>query len=172
MYFSEPRTEVSHERSKDEAFLLNKFRTFLKKQDPGVTKLLTKDFIIAAPTTSIKFDYAWQNGTFNLVKPVSFDLKNEVEIHRKALQYYGNFNLLADVITREKFRIDVLTSPPSNPKLNKEYLRAINILRRTTAPNKIITQDEELVQYSEDAARNLREHHQPTDTGLFIKDSI
>lgn len=168
LYFTDNPALPAHERIKDEDFILRQFRISLKKQDAGVAKLLQKDVKVSVPETTVNFDYAWQNGTLNLVKPISFDLKNDREIHRKALLYYGNFNLLAEVAKKHKYRFDILVAGPTNPKLNKEYLRAVNILRETTAPKRLVVEDEDLNEYSKSAAENLRDHYQPNDIGLFL----
>lgn len=172
LYFSEAYAIPLHERTRDEGFLLSQFRNSIKHLDPGAAKLLQKDVKISVPATSVTFEYAWQNGTFNLVKPISFDLKNENEIHKKALFYYGNFNLLAEIAKKNQYRFDILVARPTNPKLGKEYNRAVGILKKTDAPSSFIIEDEELHEYSLTAARNLREHHQPNDTGLFLPSSI
>ncbi|WP_245897442.1 hypothetical protein [Hymenobacter nivis] len=168
LYFSEAYAPPLHERTRDEGFLLSQFRNSIKHLDPGAAKLLKKDVEISVPATSVIFDYAWQNGTFNLVKPISFDLKNENEIHKKALFYYGNLNLLADKAKENQYRFDILVARPTNPKLSREYNRAVSILKKIDAPSSFIVEDEELQEYSKIAARNLREHYKPTDTGLFL----
>jgi hypothetical protein len=171
LYFADTISAPLHARSRDEGFLLSQFRSYLKLQDPGAARLLKKDVTVSVPATSIHFDYAWQNGTLNLLKPISFDLKNESEIHKKALLYYGNFNLLAEVAKEKHYRFDMLVARPSNPKLSKEYFRAVGILKETTAPCRIVIEDEDLTEYSKTAASNLRNHYQPTDSGLFLSPS-
>jgi hypothetical protein len=167
LYFADAYISPLHERTRDEGFLLSQFRNSLKNQDPGAAKLLQKDITVSVPATSVVFDYAWQNGTYNLIKPISFDLKNEQEIHKKALFYYGNFNLLSETAKEHQYRFDILLARPSNPRLSKEYNRAVGILKKTTAPSSFITEEEDLAEYSKIAARNLREHYKPKEAGLF-----
>lgn len=144
-------------RRKDDDFLLRQFTQLLAQTFPAATKLVQRNVEVKGTRTSVKFDAAWQNGTLNHVKAVSFDLANPLEINRKSVFCHGWLDLLSDVAKENNLRFDLLVAPPSRPELHSEYEKALRILDDTSAPKRIITEGKQLVEYSEQAARYLVE---------------
>jgi Protein of unknown function (DUF3037) len=77
-----------------------------------------------------KFDYAWQNGTLNLVKPISFDLKESKSIAEKAYKNLGQFIDLQDEAIKKGLRYDLILGRPKNRSLYKEYDHATKLLEK------------------------------------------
>ena len=77
-----------------------------------------------------KFDYAWQNGTLNLVKPISFDLKESKSIAEKAYKNLGQFIDLQDEAIKKKLRYDLILGRPKDRSLYKEYDHATKLLEK------------------------------------------
>lgn len=154
LYFGAVAAPV-RSRRKDDSFLLTQFRRLLADTNPAAVKLVRRDVEVVAPKTSIRFDMAWQNGTLNHIKALSFDLANKTEINQKSVYCHGWLDLLADVAKKENYSFDLLVAPPSQRELYGEYDKALNILKDTTAPVRIIEEGDELSDYSEDAARYL-----------------
>ena len=64
-------------KRKDEAFLIKRFSEILAQQEyAGYTQALFKKEYKPNHGETV-FDYAWQNGTTNLVKSISFDWSNK-----------------------------------------------------------------------------------------------
>lgn len=89
-----------------------------------------------------KFDFAWQNHSFNLVQTVSLDFKRPDSIQRKGEQKFGQFFLLQDFAKQKHARFDLLLARPSNRQLFRAYDRAIEDIRR--AGNIEIIEDDQL----------------------------
>lgn len=107
-----------------------------------------EDYILTNETgTEFKFDIAWQNGTLNLVKPISFDLKDGRNIANKAHKNFGQFFDLQDEAIVKKLRYDLIVGEPHDHKLYKEFEHAISLLQNLE--NVKIIHESELKTYSE-----------------------
>jgi hypothetical protein len=102
----------------------------------------------------LKFDYAWKNGTYHLIKPISFDLKEEREIQSKSVQYYGYLDLLKDYANSNDYVFDLLLWKPQDERLLNSYHNAIEIIDKSKAPKKIFT-EETLADYADYTAAEL-----------------
>lgn len=99
------------------------------------------------------FDYAWQNGSLNLVKPLSFDLKEAKGIADKAYKNYGLFTDLKSEAEINKLRYDLLVARPSDRNLFREFDHAINLLSNLQKVDIIF--EEEIENYSNKAFKAL-----------------
>lgn len=106
---------------------------------------------------NFKFDLGWQNGSFNLVKTLSFDLLDEASIQNKAVIQFGNLTLLKDKAETENLRFDLIVSKPHAPKLFKAYDNALDVLEKIGAPKKVI-EEKEISAYSEETTEYLLSH--------------
>lgn len=94
--------------------------------------------------TKIPFDFAWQNGTLNLVKAISFDLKEENSIIEKAYKNFGQFVDLNDY----QYRFDALLAKPSQKKLFKTYDNVIELFNKYEYIK--VVEEDEIDNYVED----------------------
>jgi len=154
LYFGSVAAPV-RSRRKDDGFLLSRFRRLLAETDPAAVRLVRRDVEVVAPKTSVRFDMAWQNGTLNHVKALSFDLSSRSEINHKSVYSHGWLDLLAEVAQNQNYSFDLLVAPPSQRELYGEYEKALSILQGTSAPVRIIEEGKALIDYSEAAARYL-----------------
>ncbi|TDW52660.1 hypothetical protein EV144_1011351 [Flavobacterium sp. 270] len=107
-----------------------------------------EDYILTNEAgTEFKFDIAWQNGTLNLIKPISFDLKESRSIADKAHKNFGQFYDLQQEAINNKLRYDLIVGEPNDSRLYKEFEHAISLL--DNLPNVKIIHDSELELYSE-----------------------
>jgi hypothetical protein len=102
----------------------------------------------------LNFDYAWKNGTTHLIKPISFDLKEERDIQIKSIQYFGYLDLLEEYAKKNEFKFDLLLCKPQDEKLLRSYENAIEIINKSKAPKEIFT-EERLIEYSDYTANEL-----------------
>lgn len=78
---------------RDNSWLAAQYRKYLRERDAGVLKnhKVQEGYVAHYHDRQDKFEFAWQNHTFNLVKTVSLDLKLPESIQRKGEQYFGQF---------------------------------------------------------------------------------
>jgi hypothetical protein len=106
-----------------------------------------EDYIVTNDSgTEYKFDIAWQNGTLNLIKPISFNLKESRSIADKAHKNFGQFYDLQNEAVQNKLRYDLIVAQPNNSRLFKEFEHAVLLLENL--PNVKIINASELEQYS------------------------
>lgn len=145
----------------NESFLIKKFVSYISDKDKALEKKLIRNKTIHAEVNhtkiELKFDFAWQNGSTNLIKPLSFDLSDEQSIQNKSTQYFGYLNLLTDYSKKNNLRFDFLVSKPQNKDLVESYETALNILELSDAPKRIIT-EADIQNYSDEAIYELLTH--------------
>lgn len=171
LYFAETQPATRVGQHKRDSFLISNFRRNLEAHDAGVFQLLRRNVEVQAAATAIRFDYVWQNGTQNFIKPVSLDLADAEEINRKAVYTHGWLHLLAPVATTENYRFDLLLALPTDRKLFSAFDKAVEILNATPAPKQLITEGRHLQEYADNAARYLRQHYQADPPGLYAETS-
>ena len=141
------QTEERH----NERFIIRQYSKSLSQLDENILhKVVTakEDLLIIAPKTELQFDFGWQNGTYNLVKAVSFDLKESSSINDKAVNLYGKLHFLNNLAIEKNYRFDLLVSRPQDKNLFKAYDRALEILEDSKT-NKEIIEEEAILTYSE-----------------------
>lgn len=74
------------------------------------------------------FDFAWQNGHVNLIKPLSFDLIHKNSIQEKSVKWFGYVTQLETRAKAENLVFNFLVAKPSDKKLYKSYEEALTIL--------------------------------------------
>ncbi|HEX8547298.1 MAG TPA: DUF3037 domain-containing protein [Cytophagaceae bacterium] len=141
LYFSHYIVQNKKVERHNEKFILKEFRESLLSFDRTIEKYIHKDRLIESKSTYQKFDYAWKNGSLNLVKAISFDLKDPNTINDKAVQFYGSLDLLGDKAVDENYRFDLLISAPQDKGLFDAYEKALSILKESKAPKKIIEEN-------------------------------
>lgn len=153
-----PGTETTDKKTEairhNEGFIIRRFLSNILQKDKSLDSSIKRDVVISHNGVHLDFDLAWQNGTYNLVKPISFDLKEGQNIQIKAAQFFGLFTLLSDYADRTNSRFDLLVAKPTQKDLFGSYDQAIKILEQITAPKIIIT-DGEIEKYSEETAQYL-----------------
>jgi hypothetical protein len=141
----------------NENFLIKRFTGYLLPH-PGLEKRIKRNTVIKTNVNKseieLKFDFSWENGSTNFIKPVSFDLTEERAILDKSLVNYGYLNLLGDYAKDNNYRFDFFISKPHDRKLYKSYDNAIGLLNQAEAPKRLIT-EEDLKDYSEEAIESL-----------------
>ena len=142
----------------DESYLLKEYQKRLRQRLNGVSlrEAFEHPLTIKPEGTNFayKFPFAWQNGTYNLVKPVSFDLKLEESITEKATFNVGQFSLLKPYADEHNARFDLLVARPKDRNLYKSYDQAIQQIEKL--PKVKIVEENELDSYTEKTAEALR----------------
>jgi len=143
-----------------EPYLSQKFYSYLKGLDFDRINSNQKRFFIEYSLKNetgneFKFDYAWQNGTLNLVKPISFDLKESKSIAEKAYKNLGQFIDLENEAKERNLRYDLILGRPTSKSLFKEYDHAIALLEKIKYAQLI--EEENIKPYSLKAIKAITE---------------
>ncbi len=133
----------------DEKYLNHRFWSFLETEN-SKRGLFQKNYTIKTDNLSTDFDFAWQNGSTNLVKTLGFDLVKKESIQNKAVRWFGEITQLQINEKLTNNRIDFLVSKPSNQQLFNAYDNALRILDSIKA-EKSILEEENLGSYLEKA---------------------
>jgi len=125
----------------NESFIINTYIGYLlKKNKVEIEKRIKRNYEIHTEGFSWKFYLAWQKETLNLVKPLAFDLSDELGIQSKSAQIYGYLGIFNNYATKNSCRFDLLISEPQERKLFKSYENVLNVLETSSTPKKIIRQ--------------------------------
>lgn len=138
--YSFPENKQFIERH-DETYIIQNFRTLIRNKDENIVHYLRGEQKIKTKRALLKADESWKNGTLNLVKAVSFDLKEEGDILHKAAQLYGTLNILDETFSKENYKIDILFSAPQNPELSSVYANAIDVVDTSKVKKNIYTEN-------------------------------
>ena len=139
-YFSVYYSAHQNKKHTDD-YLLSEFtRKINNKVNPN---LLKRDYSIENKKgVSAKFDYAWQNGHINLIKPLSFDLKHKSSIQEKSVKWFGYLTQLEDIAEENNLLFNFLIAKPSDNELSGAYNEAVSILEEKNKIIKLINEDE------------------------------
>jgi hypothetical protein len=150
-------TKVVSQNKKDEAYIIKTFKTFLTEKDRLIENKIWRNRIVNDNKVEIKFEISWENKTTHLVKPISFDLKDKLDIQNKATQNLGSLSLLAKYAEKTNSSFDLLVTEPQEERLLDNYLNALEILKASPSPIAIISENK-LKTYSEEAVIEINKH--------------
>lgn len=144
-----------HEITKrDEKVIIKKFKTRLLSIKPELEGHLKKDVEISTEDVSLKFEFAWKNGSLNLVQPLSFDLQDKNAIQKKTAEFCSYLYWLRDYTQSNNCRIDLLLAEPQNTEFRESYHKSVKLLEKVET-NKQIISFEEIENYAENAIKYL-----------------
>src|SRR5258708_1316891 len=122
---------------RDDDEIWKKFREPLEKRH--VTSHLTPKKIFA-PDYEYEFEHAWKNQQWHMYEPISFDLVKGGDILDKANRWLGRATSLAE--SGDKFKLHLLLGEPQDDSLQKDFVRAKNILRKIPLTNELVPETE------------------------------
>lgn len=145
-------------KKRNEQFILKTYTNYIFEHHKELEKLVTRNETVTTKGLSLKFDIGWQNGSYNLVKPLSFDLADAQSIQTKAATYLGYLTQLESYAKQNKVRFDFLIAEPQIPGLKKDYENALDQLTELTkTPKQLVTEDR-WQSYSETTIQELLKH--------------
>lgn len=152
-YFSAYYERHDDEKHSDQ-YLLSRFAK--KNEQKSLAKLFKKGVSVANKKgITTKFEYAWQNGHINLIKPLSFDLVHKSSIQEKSVKWYGYLSQLEEVALQKDLIFNFLLAKPANKELAKPFEDAISILEEKKNIVKLIYEDA-LEAYVADAEATIK----------------
>lgn len=96
-------------------------------QEHNVIEYL-KPYTIVLPKDEIEFEYGWQNGQQNVLRPLTFDLSDPVYIKKKAHEWRGIIHLLEEADNLSSVYLLVGEPSSDDAKIAKAYNETLNIL--------------------------------------------
>lgn len=135
---------------RDEAMLYRSVyrRAFIRE---NVKKHIVSHKIIA-PLAKHKFDYAWENGVWNVYQPLSFDLIKPEDIRQKAYRWHSQAGFLKG--SSEKHHLHFLLGAPQG-RNEKAYGDAMKIL--SSAPDVCLVTEDEAEDFEADLEKKVSE---------------
>lgn len=138
----------------NESFIIKRFKTRLFLRNKVLAEKVTRNYVVKTDELNFKFDFAWQNGSLNLVHPLSFDLQDSQSIQRKTAEYCSYLGWLNKYTKENNCRIDLLLAKPRENNLQATYNKSIKLLNAVDSNKKIIPFDD-IDQYTDKAAEYL-----------------
>jgi len=137
----------------DEKYILKKLNASIAEY--AQTDFFERDIIIKNKIKGTKFDFGWQNGQLNLIKPISFDLGSKDTIRRKSFRWYGELSQLTDIALRDNLHFDLILTAPQNTKLTDAYQTAFEVFESLECPKHII-KTHEIAAYIKNASGEIQ----------------
>jgi hypothetical protein len=91
---------------------------------------------ISVQDDEVEFQYAWKNGVWHCLEPVSFDLSSADSIREKAHKWLGQLLSVKDA--REPFKVYLLLGEPQQEVLRPAFDKAVSILSRVPVASEVI----------------------------------
>ena len=95
---------------------------------------------IAVQDDEVEFKYAWKNGVWHCLEPISFDLSEADNIRDKAHQWLGQITSVQN--SDEPFKLYLLVGPPQQDQLRPAFDSAMSILGKITADKRIFLEQD------------------------------
>ncbi len=135
----------SKRNKKDETYLKSTFKNILESQLLGNKEklaLFRANPSIKNKISSTNFDMAWQNGSTNLIKFLSFDLMEKGTFQEKSFRWFGELSQLENTAKEQNLKIDLVLTKPQDKQLFSFYDKAISVLEDIPTPKKIIEESD------------------------------
>lgn len=126
---------------KDEEYIINKVEQGVRSTNPNYIQEIKREYTIETPYLSQQFNFAWKNGTTNLVTPIGLDLKQKESIERKACTWRGRLETFQNKARKDNLKFDLIVSRPEDQSLFKTYDNVLKILEDNQAPKEIFELD-------------------------------
>jgi hypothetical protein len=110
---------------------------------------------IAVQDDEVEFQYAWKNGVWHCLEPVSLDLSAAESIRDKAHRWLGQMMSVKDA--PERFKVYLLLGQPQQEAPQAAYDNAVSILRKLPVDKEIV-RERDAAEFSERFAREIQSH--------------
>ncbi len=132
----------------NEAYISRIYTKYITSRDKKVfDSKIIKDKVLNNGTFQLKFDFAWQNGTLNLVKPLSFDLSSAHSILAKSAEYNSYLTWFKDDAKKNNCSFDFLIAEPQKRTLYKPYEEALQLIDNNDSVRKKLIEQKDWDKY-------------------------
>ncbi|WP_165820566.1 hypothetical protein [Pontibacter virosus] len=149
--------ETRTEEKKDDKYIVDQVKSFLKREySQEVEKKMRLDLTLSDSKhlVSEKFEYGWQNGTLNLITPISLDLQSEQYYETKALKWRSLLGMFKPEADSKGITFDIFVAKPTERDLFSKYDKAIKVIIGSDAPIRTY-EEEEYEDYLDHAAQTV-----------------
>ncbi len=129
--------EKQHGERRSDDDVWRKYKTSLEPFQVG--KHLTPKKI-SAQDDEVEFRYAWKNGVWHCLEPVSLDLSTADGIREKAHRWLGQVLSVKD--SEEKFKVYLLLGEPQGDALRSAVEKAVRILGKLPVDHQVVREAE------------------------------
>ena len=110
---------------------------------------------ITVQDDEVEFQYAWKNGVWHCLEPVSLDLSSADSIREKAHRWLGQ--ILSVKEASEQFKVYLLLGEPQQEALQPAFERAVSILHKLPVASEVVRENR-AVEFSERFAQEIETH--------------
>lgn len=118
---------------------LDVWKSFKKELDVKKISACFVEKTISVRDDEINFKYAWKNGIWHCVQPLSFDLSSSDNIKEKAHKWYGQISSVSQ--ERDDFKVYLVIAKPTESDLYPAYSSAISILNKMPGKKEIVFEE-------------------------------
>lgn len=153
-YFDVYKHKTEEGKHSDQ-YLVKKFAEKIG-QHRDFSALFKREFRVTNKSgISAKFDFAWQNGHINLIKPLSFDLMHPSSIQDKSVKWFGFVAQLEETAKNNNLVFNFLVAKPTDKNLFESFEESISILEDKTGLVELVD-EENLDKYLEEARETIK----------------
>ncbi|RRJ89412.1 DUF3037 domain-containing protein [Paenimyroides tangerinum] len=129
-----------------EPILVKKFINGLSKFNSDILtnnqdKIYKNYKVVNEAGNEFNFEYGWKNSYLNLIKAISFDLRDSRHIAEKAYKNFGLFTDLKNEAENNNLKYDLLIGLPTSKDLFKDFDHALNLLSNLERVDLILEND-------------------------------
>jgi hypothetical protein len=124
-----------HRRSDDDVW-----RTFRKDLEKRNLLGFFEAKSITGKDDEINFPFAWKNGIWHCIEPISFDLTAPDSIRDKAHKWLGQITSVTD--STDKFKVYLVLAKPKQENLSAAFEKAKSILEKSPVASEIYEEDD------------------------------
>lgn len=110
---------------------------------------------ISVQDDEVEFRYAWKNGVWHCLEPVSLDLSSAGSIRDKAHRWLGHVMSVRE--SKDPFKVYFLLGEPHQDALRPAFEKAVSILGKSPVENEII-REQSAGEFSERFANEIEIH--------------
>ena len=120
---------------------------------------------IAVQDDEVEFQYAWKNGVWHCLEPVSLDLSSADSIREKAHRWLGQVTSVKDA--KDEFKVYLLLGEPQQEALRPAFERAVSILHKLPVASEVVRENR-AAEFSERFAQEIEAHEKPASLAAVL----
>jgi hypothetical protein len=110
---------------------------------------------ISVQDDEVEFQYAWKNGVWHCLEPVSLDLSSAESIRDKAHRLLGQVTSVRQA--KDPFKVYLLLGEPQQEGLRAAFEKAVSILSKLPVDHEVV-REERADEFTERFAREIETH--------------
>jgi hypothetical protein len=133
-------TKYDHKKQWQRRTDLDVWREFKKDLEDRSLSNFFNTKVISTNVDNMEFPFAWKNGIWHCVEPISFDLSTPEYIREKAHRFLGQITSIHN--STEEFKLYLLIGKPSKSELGNAFEKALGILNSMPVKSEVFFEEE------------------------------